>query len=74
MDSIRLFMQERIYEKSNGKRTIIPSIINPKFPATSNFSVPDRESCMLDRFKKRSTGTTKVNSLPEKEVPLNRDK
>ena len=61
---IQEFMIERIYEGPTGKRTILPPIINPKFPSTRNCSVPSCESCMLDRFNKRSTGTTKVNPQP----------
>ena len=67
MYHIKKFMRERIYEKPTGKNTVMPPIINTKFPATMDFYVPYCESCVLDRPKKISTGTAKVNTLPEKE-------
>ena len=64
MYHIQEFMRDHIYEQPDGKNTIIPPIINPKFPESQNFSVPYCESYMMDHFKKRSTVTTKVGPLP----------
>ena len=66
MYRIKEFMRTRTFEEPNGNRTILPSIINPKFTAVRNCSVPACESCMLERAKKRSTNTKKVNPLAEK--------
>ena len=65
-------MRNGIYEDPTDKITILPPIIIPKFPETRNCSVPACEYCMLDRSKKKSTGSTKVNPLPEKEGTLTR--
>ena len=67
-------MIERIYEEPTGKCAILPPIIKTKLTATRNFSVPACDYCVLDITKKRSTGTTNVNHLPEKEVSLKREK
>ena len=66
MYRIKEFMRKRTFEEPNGNRTILPSIINPKFTAARNCSVPACESCMLERAKKRSTNTKKFNPLAEK--------
>ena len=74
MYCIKDFMIQHIYEDPTCKQTIILPIIKPKFPATRNCSVPVCESYNLVCSKKISTGTTKVNTLSEKEVVLTRDK
>ena len=71
---IQEFMIEPIYEEPTGNITIILPIITPKFPATSNCSVPDCESCMLSRSNNRSTRATKVRPLPDKQGALTRYK
>ena len=68
------FMRLRKFEEPNGKKTILKVIINPKFHATRNFAVPACESCMLERSKKHSTNTKKVNPLTENEGYLLHDK
>ena len=60
---IQYFMSIRTFEEPNGNRTILLDIINPKFPAARNCSVPACESCMLERAKKHSTNTKKVKPL-----------
>ena len=52
MYQIQQFMTQRIHEENTGKRNILPPIINPKFPETSNCSIPACESCMMDFSKK----------------------
>ena len=49
-------------------------IINNKFPAARNFTVPACESCILARAKKRSTNTKNSNPLEENEGALSRNK
>ena len=71
---IKEFMKEQIYEEPTGKRTIIPTIITPKLPATRNCSVQACESCMLACSKNISVGPTKVKPLPEIEGDLTRYK
>ena len=55
MYCVQEFMGEQIYEEPTGKRTIVPPIITPKFPANINCSVPACQSCVLSRSKKIST-------------------
>ena len=71
---IREFIIESIYEEPTCKLTILTAMIKPNFPETRNCFVPYCYSCMMDYSKKRSTGTSKVNHLPEKEVYLTRYK
>ena len=66
-------MIERIFEDCTGKRNILPPIDTPKFPETRNCFIPYCESCLMARFKKISTGPTKVNPVPEKERYLTRE-
>ena len=56
------FMKPRTFEEPNGNITILPEIINTKFPVARNYSVPACESCMVAIAKKRSTNT-KISSL-----------
>ena len=37
MYRIQEFMKPHTFEETNGNRTILPEIINPKFPAERNF-------------------------------------
>ena len=67
-------MKPRTFEETTGNRTIMPAIINPKFPAVRSCVVPACESCMLERAKKRSTNTNKFKHLAEKEGSLSGDK
>ena len=60
-------MRPRTFEKPNGNINILPAMINPKFLAARNCAVPSCESCMLERAKKRSANTNKVNPPAEKE-------
>ena len=52
-------MKPRTFEEPNGKKTMLLAIINPKFPAAINFSVPACESCMLKGSKNLPTNTEK---------------
>ena len=56
------------------RETILPVIINIKFPAARNFEVPAFESCMLARAKKRLTIAKKVKPLAENNGALFCDK
>ena len=67
-------MKPRTFGEPNVNITIIPVIINTKFPAARNCALPACESCMLDKSKKRSTNNKKVKPLAEKEGDLSRDK
>ena len=59
MYRIKVFMSPRTVEESNANITILPAIINPKFPAARNFAVPACELCILARVKKRLTNKTR---------------
>ena len=74
MYRIQEFMRERIFQQPTVKHTILPPIAKTNFPETSKFYVPYCDSYMMDRFKNRSTGTTKVNPLPKKQGALTRYK
>ena len=74
MYHIQDFMRPCTFEEPNFNRTIIPSIINTKFPAARNCAVPACESCMLAGSKNRSTNTNQVKPLAENEGALSRDK
>ena len=74
MYRIQEFMRPRTFEEPNGNINILPEIINPKFPAARNCAVPECESCMLARYKKRLTKNKKVKYLAEKEGALSCDK
>ena len=63
MYQIQYFIRPRTFEKPNGNRTILPEIINTKFPSARNCAVPTCESCVLARVKKRFTNTKKVKPL-----------
>ena len=71
---IKSFIRPGIFEETNGNITILPDIINPKFTAARNCSVPALESCMLAISKKRSTNTKEEKTLKKKEGYLSRDK
>ena len=66
MYHIKEFTREHIYEEPTGKSTILPTIINTKFPATRNVSVPYCESYIMAGSKKRSTGTNNIKPLTGK--------
>ena len=74
MYCIKELMRTCIFEEPNINRTILPGIINPKFPAARNCAVPVCEYFMLVRAKKRSTNTKNIKTLSEKEGALLRDK
>ena len=67
-------MRKKIYEDPTGKRNVIPTTVNTKFPETRNCYVSDCESCMMPCSKKKSTGSTKFKPLPEKQGVFTRDK
>ena len=69
---IQQFIRQIIYQEPTGKRNILPPIITPKLPATSNFYVTAFDSCIMDNSKNISTEDTKVNPLPEKYGSLTR--
>ena len=71
---IQQFIRQIIYQEPTGKRNILPPIITPKLPATSNFYVTAFDSCIMDNSKNISTEDTKVNPLPEKQGYFTRDK
>ena len=63
MYRIQEFMKPRKYEQQNDNITILPEIINPKFPATRNCAVPLYEPCMVVRSNKCLTNINKFNPL-----------
>ena len=63
MYHIQGFTRDRIYEETTGKISIMSPTIKPKYPETRNCSVLVCKSCIMDRSKKRSTGSTKVDPL-----------
>ena len=67
-------MKPRTFEEKNDNITILPEIINTRFIAARNCAVPACDSCMLERYKKRSTNNKKVKPIPEKEGALLRHK
>ena len=42
-------------------------VIFPKIPTAATCAVPARESCLLGRSKKRSSGVSKANHVPDKD-------
>ena len=71
---IQYFMRPCKFEESNGNRTILPEIINPKFPAEINCVVSACESCMLASDKNHLTNTNKFKPLEVNEGALLHDK
>ena len=64
MYRIQEFMKPRKCEQPNDNRTILPEIINIKFPAARNFTVPSYEPCMVARSKNCLTNIYKFKPLP----------
>ena len=60
MYCIKYFMRPHTFEEPNSNITILPVIINPKFPTARNCEVPAYESCMLAGAKKCLNNTKKV--------------
>jgi len=71
---IQELTREQKLEEPNGTCSVLPPIIQAKFPTSSKCAVPAYESCLLARAKKRSVGIAKVKAVPEKEGILASDK
>ena len=74
MYHIQEFMRPCTFEEPNGNSSILSAIINPRFPAAINWSVPECESYILSRSKKLLINANKVKPLAEKEGALSCDK
>ena len=67
-------MMERVYKEPNGNHIVLPPFIKLKWTKKKNCAIPACASYLLDRSKKCSTGVNKINTLPEKEIALERYK
>ena len=74
MHRIQELITPQRVEEPDRTNHIMRSIIKPKFATSANFAVPVRESCLLGRAKKRSSGVANKKAVPEKKGILARDK
>ena len=63
---------ERHYEDPDGRRTILPAIIQPKNPSARNCIVPPCQSCLLACTKKRSPNVSRTQPLEDREGAITR--
>jgi hypothetical protein len=54
MYCVQQMMHEWHYEEPNGKKTVPPAIIKPKFASARNCIVPPCQSCLLAHARKRT--------------------
>ena len=74
MHRIQEMVKPQQMEYPNGSKSFMAPIIQPKLATAENFAVPVRESCLLDRAKKRSPGVVKKKAVPDNMGILIQDK
>ena len=70
MERIQELMRPQSSKDQDGKISLRPSVIKPKFPSASSCAMPVCHSCELARAKKRNPKVMKQQAIKEKEGVL----
>ena len=74
MERVQELMRPQSSKDQDGKTSLRPSVIKPKFPSSSSCAIPVCHSCELARAKKRNPKVMKQQAIKEKEGILSAEK